>query len=348
MNNSNKYGSLVDSFAAPDMYNLAMPVTPPTDLNLTTVAFANTYLSFRNSTTSRVVDFNPNDNPYIRGLALTSNLADGLVDASSAHYGGSISWQCVLRPHRVSAALSGTINNVVGTATITGGGAAKFTQELVVGATLVWIDDQQVQRDGTILTITDDNTLTLNANTLSAGMFIAGTSYKKGYILVGQDGYAGDAISIPFLQMNNMYPFAFFAARASLIYTPRGKITLTAGSTAVTGVGTKFLTDIVQNGNAGLGYIIGWVDDLGFRRTARVATVNSDTLLQVTANIPAGYTGTNVSFVDLDNALRLQALIPFGIFAYTISISPSFAGKRLSFGVMAEIEHSFVMSGSLT
>ncbi len=116
MNPSNKYGSKVDSFAAYDMYNLPMPALPPADLTIAAGGIAGTYMSFRNSSQSRVVDFLPTDNPYIRSLGLTSNLADGLVDGASSHKGGATAWQVTLSARRVGAALTGSITNVAGSA----------------------------------------------------------------------------------------------------------------------------------------------------------------------------------------------------------------------------------------
>lgn len=348
MNPSNKYGSLVDTFAAYDMYNLPMPALPPADLTIAAGGIVSTYMSFRNSATSRVVDFNPNDNPYIRGVGLTSNLADGLVDASSSHKGAATSWQIILRPLRVSADLTGTITNAAGSATVSGAGTV-FTQELAVGSLLIWADDNGTQRQGTVLSITNDGVLTLTAVTASTDMFQGASTAVSANQLVGQAGYAGGSVTLAMLQMNVLNPFAFFIVQATLIYSPQGKITTTAGSTAVTGVNTKFLTDMVQNGSNGAGYVIGWTDDLGVRRTGVVASIASETALTLTANVPATGGGTNVAMLDLDAGLRIRAEMPLAFFAYTISIDPAYGNgtRRLSISVMAEIEHSFAMSGAL-
>lgn len=350
MNLSNKYGSKVDSFAAYDMYNLPMPALPPADLTIAAGGIVSTYMSFRNGAQSRVVDFDPDDNPYIRGLGLSSNLADGLVDAASSHRGGQTSWQIVLRPIRVSADLTGGIANTAGNANVTGVGTL-FTRELAVGSIIAWVDDNYVQRQGQVLTITNDTALVLTAVTASTGMFTANTTVATGNAcqLVGQAGYAGSSITIPILQMNTMYPFAFFAADATLIYSPQGKITTVAGSAAVTGVGTKFLTEMVQNGSNGAGYVIGWIDDLGVRRTGVVASIASETALTLTAVVPATGGGTNVAMIDLDDSLRIRAEMPYAFFAYTITIDPAFGDgtRRLSLSVMAEIEHTIGMQGAL-
>lgn len=345
---SNKYGSKVDSFAAFDMYNLPMPALPPADLTIAAGGIVSTYMSFRNSSASRVVDFDPNDNPYIRGLGLTSNLADGLVDGASAHQGGSTAWRAIIRPLRVSADLTGTIANVAGSAAVAGTNTL-FTQELAVGSLLIWIDNNFVQRQGTVLSIASDLALTLTAVTASTGMFTAATTAATANQLVGQAGYAGESISIAFLQMNTMYPFAFFVADATKIFSPQGKITTTAGSAAVTGVGTKFLTDMVQNGSNGAGYVIGWTDNLGVRRTGVVSSIASDNALTLTANVPATGGGTKVPMLDLDAALRIRCEMPAAFFAYTISIDPAYGDgtRRLSLAVIGEIEHTHAMSGSL-
>lgn len=348
MNPSNKYGSKVDSFAALDMYNLPMPALPPADLSIAAGGIVATYMSFRNSAGSRVVGFDTNDNPYIRALGLTSNLADGLVDAASSHAGLDTAWQGIIRPLRVSAALTGLISNTAGNAAVAGAGTL-FTRELAVGSILIWVDNNKVQRQATVLSIASDTALTLSAITAATGMFTANTTAGTVSQLVGQAGYAGPSTTIPFLQMNNMYPFAFFAAQANLIYSPRGKITTVAGSAAVTGVGTKFLTEMSQNGINNAGYVIGWVDDLNVRRTGVVLSIASETALTLTAVVVANGSGTNVTMIDLDSELRIRCEMPLAFFAYTITIDPAFGNgtRRLSLAIMAEIEHTMSMTGVL-
>ncbi len=348
VNPSNKYGSKVDTFFAFDMYNLPLPVLPPADLTLAAGTIVGTFMSFRNSASSRVVDFSPDDNPYIRGLGLCSNLADGLVDAATSHVGAATAWSVIFRPLRISADLTGTITNVAGSANVLGTGTL-FTRELAVGSLLIWTDNNNVQRQGTVLTLTDDTHLVLSAVTASTLMFTANTTAKAANQLVGQAGYAGPSITIPFLQMNTLNPYAFFIAQANLIYAPQGKITVFAGSAAVTGVGTKFLTDMVQNGSNGAGYVIGWTDNLGIRRTGVVASIADDLNLTLTAVAVAASDATNVPMLDLDAALRIRCEMPLAFFAYTIAIDPLFGNgtRRLSLSVMAEIEHTFTMTGAL-
>lgn len=348
MNYGNKYNSRLDSFAAPDMYNMIMPALPPADLAIAAGTLVETFLSFRNSATSRVVDFSPFDNPYIRAFGLTSNLADGLVDAAASHVGQQPSWQVTFSALRMSADLTGTIANTAGSAAIVGTGTL-FTQELAVGSLITWVDNNKAARQGTVLSITDDTHLTLTAVTASTGMLTTNTIASAANQLVGQAGYAGSTVTIPFLKMNVMYPFAFFIADATLVYTPRGKITLTAGSAAVTGVGTKFLTEMVQNGGNGAGYVIGWTDNLGVRRTGVVASIASDTALTLTAVLPATTGGTNVPMLNLDGSLRIRAQMPLAFNAYTISLDPAYGdgAHRLSIAALAEIEHTFPMTGAL-
>ncbi len=357
MNLSNKYNSKVDSFTAFDMYNLPMPVLPPADLSINAGVASGlvpTFMSFRNSSGSRVVDFLPTDNPYIRGLGLTSNLADGLVDKAASHQGGSTSWRVIIRPLRISADLSGLILNTAGSATITGSGT-KFTQELAPGMTISWVDNNIVQRFGTISAIASDTSLTLIAVTESTGMYAGNTGNfpitpgSKYNALVGQAGYAGNSISMAFLQMNTLYPFAFFVANASFIYTPRGHITTVAGSATVTGIGTKFLTDMVQNGNNGQNYVIGWTDDLGVRRTGNVSSITSETSLTLQDVVIANGGGTNVPMLNLDGSLRIRAEMPATFEAYTVTIDPAFGDgtRRLSIAIQAEIEHTHPMIGEL-
>jgi len=431
---SSKYDSFLDSFAAFDMYNLPMPVVPPADLSIAGGAIVSTYISYRTGALHRVVDFSPLDNPYIRAIGLASNLADGLVNATVKHDGGTAAWNIVMRPLRFSADLTGTIvntgfvANVNGSVTITGTGTL-FTRELGVGATLVWIDDNGTQREGRALSITSDTVLTLAAATAFTGMFQGATNGQKANIKTGQDGYAGSSITVSMLAMNVLYPLSFFVADASLIFSPRGKITTVAGSAAVIGVGTLFMTEMDQeasadlftvvttdvgdtfaqptgipillndtaltitaltsttgpvigttyyvvgsagatfqlsltvggaaitlttNGSAqirlrGSGYVIGWVDDLGNRQTGIVASIESETALTLTAVVQANGGGVNKDMLNLDNSLRIRMEMPYDFNAYTISIDPAYGAdnRRLSISVLAEVEHTFGMDGSL-
>lgn len=336
--NNNKYGSLINTFYASDLYNLVMPAVPPADLSIAQSLFATSYLGFRNSSISKVVDFNINDNPYIRGIGLTSNLADGLVDAAIGHYGTSDCWQLRLTPHRVSADLTGTISNVVGTAVINGIGTL-FTRELAKGATISWVDDNLVVRYGIILSITDNYTLTLTANTDTGGMFAGATTSSEFNVLTGVWGYLGNTVSIPILIMNSLNPFAFFGADVSLLTDLTGAISMASGSATVTGVGTLFQTELATN------QIFGWTDDLGIRRTGVVSAIASDTSMTLTA---VSYSAaTNRPMLTLDNSIRLRFDMVGDFNAYTIAIDPAFATKRLSISAFAEIEHSFAMSDEL-
>lgn len=337
--NTNKYGSLTNLFIGADMYNLALPVTPPADLSLTVASMAPAYLFYREGTNSQVVGFRPADNPYIRGIAMVSNLADGLVDKATAHFGDAVpSWHLRYTPQRFGAALTGTITNVAGSATVSGGSA--FTKETAKGMTLVWLDDNGCVRSGVISSITNDNTLVLTAVTASGtGMLTANTTTKSAYPLVGVAGYAGPTVTIPFLVLNQMNDYAFFLFTPSLIYTPTGKITVTAGSTAMVGVGTTFVTDYT------VGSVIGWLDDAGVTRRGVVSAIADQTHLTLTANAYAN--ATQQTILNLDHHLRIMVDMTGTFQAYTISLDPAYAGKRFALSTQVLIEHTFGLSEAI-
>ncbi len=347
MNSSNKYGSLRNTFIAADMYNLPLPVLPPADLSIVAAAFAPAYMHFRSggaaNAETEVVGFSPRDKPYIRGLAMFSNLADGLVDSCSSHVGTGNAWRIIFTLERFGAVLTGTISNTAGSAAV-GGTLTLFTKELAEGQLIVWLDDNGCVRSGTILTIVSDTSLTLTAVTASTAstMLTANTTLKTAYPLVGAGGYAGSTVTIPFIALNNLEPFAFFLGNAALIYPLQGKITTVAGSTTLTGVGTSFLTDLSD------GSILAWVDDAGVRRTGCVAFLGVTSNTQVTLTAVAYSNATGVALLDTDNHLRIKSQI-FDIFeAYTISIDPAYGNgtRRLGLHAMAEIEHTFPMTAA--
>lgn len=336
--NSNKYGSFINTFFAADMFNDVLPVTPPADLSLSAGSdMCESYFSFRNSAGGIVPDFNINDNPYFRGIGLTSNMADGLVDASSAHYGSSSSWQLVITPQQVSADLTGTISNSPGSAAIAGAGTL-FTQEVCVGATLVWRDGGGVLRSGVVLSIGSDTALVLTSVTASTGMYQNFTVGESANILTGIAGGLGNSITIPILMLNTLQPYSFPAANVSLLTSLTGKISTVAGDATVTGSGTRFQSEFTA------GQIFGWVDDTGTRRTGKVSSITSNTSLELTA-VATSQT-SNKAMLTLANSIRLKAGMVSTFNAYTIAIDPSFATRLLSISAYAEIEHSFAMSGS--
>ncbi len=351
MNNSNKYGSLRNTFVGPDLFNLPLPVLPPADLSLTAAQFAPVYMHFRSgggaNAETEIVGFSPRDKPYIRGLAMMSNLADGLVDSCSSHVNTGNSWRLRFSLQRFAAKLTGTISNTAGSATV-GGTSTLFSQELAVGLTLVWLDDNGVVRSGVISTIASDTSLALTALTTSTAgtMFTANTTLKGAYSLAGAVGVAGSSIDVPFLALNNLEPFAFFLGSVAGVTPPQGRITMAGGSVNVVGVGTSFTTDFTTSS------IIAWLDDAGVRRTGCVATVTDDTHMTLTTTTSMTGTpylsATNVAMIDTDNHLRIKAQV-FDIFeAYTVSIDPAYGDgtRRLGIHAMAEIEHTFPMTAA--
>ncbi len=335
MSNSNKYGSLRNSFIGSDLYNLVIPVTPPADLSIASSLMAPSFLNFRLGATTKVVGFSPREKPYIRGMGLSSNLADGLVDASASHYGGGSNWEIQLQLQRFGAALTGTIANTAGSANIVGTGTL-FTRELAVGSIITWLDANQVVRSGTVATITTDTALVLTAVTKNTAlsMFLGNTVTGVAYPMLGN---AGASVIIPILMLNVTAPFDFFLGDVSLIYPPLGRISVASGSAAVTGVGTSFQTDFVA------GSVIGWLDVSGVRRTGVVASIASQTALTLTAVTYAQASGA--AMIDLDNHLRIQSQMSgVNFLAYTITIDPAFATRRMSLSALAEVEHSFPMT----
>jgi hypothetical protein len=345
---SNQYGSLLDTFTALDVYNLPMPVVPPADLVLNQGAIANSYLSLRNSASSKVVGFSPDDNPYIRSIGIGSNLADGLVDGSASHIGGaSPSWIIALNPIRMGSPIPGSILSVIGTALV--GNGTLFTNYCSVGMFLSWHDTNSILRIGFISSIIDDTNIILATPVATTGMY---TGSSVGAALIPHKiGFAGAGITIPVPIMNTPFSFNDFLVPPGSINIPKGKIKTTAGSVAVTGVDTNFTKDFSPSIAIGQSPIIGWIDQYGLRRTGTVSGVADDFNLTLTANVPAlGGTGLEYKdFIDLDESLRIMVSFPAAFSAYTISIDPAYGAenRRLSLHVMAEIEHTFPLSKTI-
>lgn len=342
----NKYNSKLDTFNAMDLYNLVMPVVPPADMTLTPSLFTPRYLSNRGSgsgSLGQVFGFGVTDNPYLRGAGLFSNMADGLVDENTNH--GSNALALNLSVDRFAAALTGTLINTAGSATVTGAGTA-FTTELVVGATIVWADDSGNVRVGVINTITNATTLTLTAVTsnLAASMFSGvNTAAGVGYILV----LPGPTLSLNFATLNTVYPMDFFLADTSKNLALTGVLTFTAGSAAVTGAGTSFTTQI------SVGQILRYVDFAGVQHTVRVTVITSDTALTLSAVIPAAGSGTYNAAVPGTIPAQLTSFLGVrakwvgtsNVFS-TISIDPQYQTKRLMFHAVCNIEHNSDLSQS--
>lgn len=356
MISTNKYNSRLDSFFAPDIYNLAMPVVPPADLTILSSATISSYLFFRSVGGSRIAGFDPADNPYIRGLGFTSNLADGLVDGSSLHAPGSPSWWLTYTP-QVFGPEIGTITNTSGSTTvmlITGTGGSTFENSVAVGSVIVWQDNAGHTRTGKVLTIASGGmSLVLTAATASTGMYAAlpiDTTAKVAYSLLsdltGSVNLGGTPITVPFPILNYMEPYSFFAFdNISSVVPPTAKITQAAGSTTVTDANGS---GVFGTGAYGVGLPIGWTDDLGNDRTGVIATIvdaNTVTLNTATYSTGNNYTATTKKALrDLNGHLRIKVTMPETFFAYTITIDPAFGGgspaRRLSLSGLAEIEYT--------
>jgi len=349
MSNQNEYGSLLDTFTALDCYNLPMPVVPPADLTIAAGDIASAFLSVRNSAASRVVGFDPNDNPYLRSVGLSSNYADGLVDASTLHQGGSTpSWRLQVIPVRMGTPIGmnslgvqvGLCNIALNAVTSVVPGTNFFTQFAAKGMKISWHDANSVLRTATILTVTDDDNLVLTANIATTVMF---TGASNNVVLVPFDILGASAgLSLPVPIMNTQFSFNSFLLAPGTVTPPQGKITATAGSAAIVGVGTSFKTDFAALGTC-INPIIAWTDDLGVRRTGAVSSVTDNNNLTLTAVVVAGGTGTGVAMLDIDTSIRVLISWPAAFSAYTISIDPAYGqnNRRLSIHAIAEIEHTF-------
>lgn len=330
---SNAYNSLSDTFVATDLYNLPLPVLPPADLSITEDQFCPSYLYFRMGAQTKVVGFNKRDKPFFRAVGMSSNLADGLVDAASAHFGNSSSWRIQYQLKRYSAALTGNIANAAGSAAVVGTGT-KFTLECSVAQIIEWLDNNGCVRTGQILSITNDLAMTLTGATPNTGMFTANTSTGTAYTRIAN---AGSSIDIPFLTLNTLYPVDFFLGDVSKVYAPLGTISTVAASAAIVGVGTSFVTDFVA------GQTIAW--GVGTeRRTGTINAIADQTNLTVLA--VNDLTRSGVALLDYDDHLRIKCSIFQPFLAYTVSMDPAYGNgtRRLGLHAMATVEHSFPLS----
>lgn len=335
---SGKYSSKQDYFIASDLYNLPLPVLPPADLSLTSAVCVPSYLFYRKGSLTKVAGFATNDNAYVRAIGMGSNLADGLVNASVAT-APTLGWGFRLQSELFAAGIP-AVTNIVNTNSITIASGGTFAQQLAVGMTVMWLDDGYVVRTGVIATIAaNGNSLTLTANTTNSGMLTNSTTNKPLYPFIKN---AGISIDFAVQTLNNMTSTSFFAWSPSTIYAPRGKVTVVAGGTALSGVGTFFIADYPA------GTPIAYLDDTGVRRTGLVSgTPTSDTLLTLTTAALAGTGATNSPVIDMGSFIALKTTIQDTFNAYTITIDPLFgsASRRMSLNVMAEIEYSQSMIG---
>lgn len=365
MISTNKYGSLLNTFTC-DILSIAFPVTPPANLTQAQITFAKSYLSFR-SGINRVVAFNKLDMPYIRGIGIFSNLADGLVNASTYNSNFNVAnWTIQFVPYRFGAKLTGTITIASASATVTGTGTM-FTRELIGGGvqTISFQDANGVFRTGIVQTITNDTSLTLSVGIASGGMFAGAVTGVAAYPYVGGGvggsiGYAGGSISYPFVALNNVEDFSAPIITPGIIYPPQGKISTTVGSNIVTGLGTSFLTDFASGG------FLAYIDDAGQRNSYAISSVNSNTQMILSANVaapasvnalPAGSgTATMASpqivptyvangTTQLDDHVRIEcSFVGTSFNAYTIAIDPSFVGKNWVVSPMVTLEQTFAMN----
>jgi hypothetical protein len=345
----NQYDSITETFLGMDLYNLPMPVVPPIDLSIPFTEFVPRYLGPRETNTP-VIGFNRLDKPQLRSLGIFSNLADGLVDGAGAFTGQGFVFAFYL--DRLGPRLTGNIVNGAGTNTITTTLPAKFTWELSPGMTIVWLDDNKVQRSGVIDTITDDDNLILTAVTPSTGMYSASTtaSFARPAVLI--DLFP---VTLRVPTLNTLFTRDVIIADVSKVRPINGISTFEvaipqvgASSMNVRGVGTRYLRDVT------VGQYVR-VTSGGQPYTLIVQSVTSDVLMALTippaAKVPtiASYPAVTqvIDWVDDILATRLEVIRDFAL--YTISIDAAYgqANRRLSFHAVAEIEHSFVMTETL-
>lgn len=322
-----RYGSRIDTFIGPDLYNLVMPVVPPADMSISAGAFAASYLFYRQGIATQTVGFQPTEKPRIKGIGLQCNMGDGLVDASASHFPTS-GWALKLQLERFGAVLTGNVNNTAGSSNVTGDGSTLFTRELAVGQTFIWYDANKVMRAGIVQSITNDNALVLTAPTLSTGMFTGNTVNKPAYPKIAN---AGTSVTIPIMLLNQMFNYDFFLGDVSYIHPAQGKITVTNGSPNVVGVGTAFTTDFAVGDAVSFGTGAN-------RRTGVIATITDATHMAFQANVSGTQTGVAMNFYDVD--MRILSSIVNDFNAYTVTIDPAFGTRRISFTSMAEIEHA--------
>lgn len=334
----NAYGSKLDTFSGFDMYNIALPVIPPAPF--TPAGFTARYLANRAAAAGPVYGFSVSDRPYLRGLGLFCNLADGLVDINTSH-SDIVGLALKLRLNRFGNALTGTISNTSGSATITGTGTL-FMTECCAGMVITWPDANGNVREGTINSIASPTSLTLSAATTNTGMFASvNTVDKPAYPLVVD----ATSLTLSLPTLNTIYPFDYFLGDVSKVRPLRGKLIFISGSTAVTGKGTRFLTDIA------VGQYLRYLDTSGVLRTVRVSTVTDDENMTLTFVAPASGTfnadlATNPASVPslIDSHLGIKVSQNGTMTWGTLSLDPAYSGQRTMFHVLANVEHTYDLS----
>lgn len=339
-----QYNSFTNTFYAPDMYNLTLPVVPPGNLTLLSSVFAPQFFYYRFGATTVTPGFQGNgpqhtDNPYLRNLGLWCNMGDCLTDIVANH-GSANGLGLTLQLEHYAPKLTGTIANTAGNAAIVGTGT-KFTTELAPLMTITWVDAGKVVRQGVILSITDDTNLTLFGVTPSTGMFSNNSIGAKVYPRVSLAGTSND---IPLPGLNALYPFGFFLGDVSKIRDFSGVVTVASGSTTVTGFGTKFTSEVT------VGQPLQFINNAGTIFTRTVASVTSDTLLTLDVAAPSAvtrlallnYSAWNAGGTPASNvpALFLKATMANDLKFSTILLESDFSTKPLQFNAVAEIEHN--------
>jgi len=343
-----KYNSRVNTFYASDLWNLTMGTiaSPPADFTLPSADFAVSYFFYRFGS-QLTAGFESTDQPRYKSIGFFSNLADCLVDQSARHStAGGMSGAFQLE--RFGSPITGTIvQTPAGDPTITGTGTF-FTQELSVGQDFFWCDDGGVTRCGRVSAIASNTSMTIvnnpdvaggSGNALSStGMFTNTTAAKKLHPKIVN---AGTDIRFQFPTMNVLYPWNIFCGNVSKVLYPQGMISIAAGSATMTGIGTKFLSELTAGG-AGTGQYVAFLDDAGLRYTRRVDSIANDGSLTLNAAVATVVTRKTLNKVagdaDYDQFLQLRGSVPLVQTWSTIQVETAFALKRLWFGFVAEIE----------
>lgn len=326
---TNKYGSRKETFIGMDLHDGALAVVPPATFSLSPAAneLVPVYLSVQMDGSSLYSGFSPGGHVYIRGLGIFSNLSCGLTDGSAAH-GLTDGWNLLLALHRFGVKLTGGVSNTAGTDQITGAGTL-FTQQLAVGQTLVWYDDNARMRSEVIVAIADDTNLTLSNVTQSTGMLGGNTTLRSAYPLIS---IIGGGFYRLFLTLNQLYDFSFNLGDISRIHRPQGRMSVAAAGTAVTGIGTAFLTDFE------VGDAFAYTDDSAARRTGHIAAIASDVAMTLSGAAPSSATG--VPFIDYDHHLRIRAAANNAFAFNTASMDTDFSGDNFHLDVMGVVEYT--------
>lgn len=339
-----KYGSIVETLVAPDFWNLALSVsgTPPADITILAASCSERFIGNPITGNTFLAGFQRQDVAFLKSISLYSNLGDGLVPANV------ISNSIILDLRQVRFfQTSGTIFNTAGSATVTGVGTA-FTNDLAPGQKIYWLDSNITVRSGVVGAVASDTSLTLTAPTLSGAgtMFTGNTTGLPCYAQI-KETLAG-SYCCPL--MNQPVSTDVQITSASEIVPISGKVMTTAGSTVLTGIDTKFLSELAD------GMFIR-IRQGGSLRTLKIATITSDTVavLSVPGTGTAGVPFTTTAPVAagdsndgwLDAFVCFKLALSHNLSFYTISIDPAYASssRRLIIGAQAEVEHDLILDG---